>query len=89
MSPHVLNTIGLLPILFWYITGRSLYIRGMEHQATRTEILAILEDLDPAEVPTMVRAVRVMLEAGWMSETEALKWWHLIHALPNCSPGVG
>jgi hypothetical protein len=56
----------------------------MEHQASRTEILAILEDLDPTEVPTMVR---VMLEAGWMSETEALKWRQLIQALTDCSTG--
>ena len=61
----------------------------MEYEATRTEILAILEGLHPTEVPVMVRAVRVMLNAGWMSEAEALKWRLLIHALTDCSPGVG
>ena len=48
----------------------------MEHTATQAEILAILDGIDPAEVPVMVRVVRVMLGAGWM-----LKWRQLIHAL--------
>ena len=65
------------------------YIQNMEHTATQAEILAILDGIDPAEVPVMVRAVRVMLNAGWMSETEALKWRQLIHALTDCSPGDG
>ena len=62
------------------------YIHNMEHTATQEEILAILDGIDPSEVPVMVRAVRVMLNAGWMSEAEALKWRQLIHALTTETP---